>query len=77
MEKRPATVGTKEGLGAGIIGLGLLLGFLPSAAQKIADLDFVQSEPFGILTGAVFVMAVLTALAGLAVILANFEDAEE
>lgn len=77
MEKRPVTVGTKEGLGAGIIGLGLLLGFLPSAAQKIADLDFVQSEPFGILTGAVFVMAVLTALAGLAVILAKFEDAEE
>ncbi len=77
MEKRPVTVGTKEGLGAGIIGLGLLLGFLPSASQKIADLDFVQSEPFGIMTGAVFVLAVLTALAGLAVILAKFEDAEE
>jgi len=70
------TVGPKEGIGFGIVGLGLLLAFMPSAAQKIADLDFVASEPFGILLGATYVLSFLVMLAGLAVAFMNFDDEE-
>lgn len=74
VEKKEITVGAKEGLGAGIIALGVLLLLLPSFSQKIADLDFIQSEAFGILSGAVLVMGLLTAIAGLAVIISKFDD---
>lgn len=74
VEKKEVTVGAKEGLGAGIIALGVLLILLPSFSQKIADLDFIQSEAFGILTGAILVMGILTAIAGLAVIISKFDD---
>lgn len=67
------TVGPKEGLGFGILGLGLLLAFLPSAAQKIADLDFVSSEPFGITIGAVYVIALFIIIAGLVVAFGNYD----
>jgi len=77
MAKKPTTVGPKEGLGVGIIGLGLLLFFLPSASQKIADLDFVGSSAFAILLGAVYVLSVFIVLAGIAVIVAKFKDEEE
>lgn len=70
------TVGPKEGLGFGIIGLGLLMIFLPSTAQQIADLEFVQSEAFGILFGATYVIAFLVLLAGLAVAFMKFDDEE-
>lgn len=77
MDKKQVTVGAKEGLGAGIVGLGALLIFLPSFSQKIADLDFINSEAFGILSGSVMVLAVLTVLAGLVVIFSKFDDSEE
>jgi len=75
MEKK--TVGPKEGLGLGIIALGLLFAFMPSAAQQISDLEFVSSEPFPILLGATYVLAVFVILAGVAVLVAKFEDKEE
>jgi hypothetical protein len=75
MEKKPVTVGPKEGLGAGIIGLGLLLIFLPGTAQKITDI-LKTSDPYAILTGAVYVIAFLAILAGLAVMFAKFEEEE-
>ena len=68
------TVGPKEGLGWGIVGLGLLLAFMPSTAQKIADLEFVQSEPFGILLGAVYVIALFVIIAGIVVSVAKFDE---
>ena len=67
----------KEGLGLGIIALGLLFAFMPSAAQQISDLEFVSSEPFPILLGATYVLAVFVILAGVAVLVAKFEDKEE
>jgi hypothetical protein len=70
------TVGPKEGLGAGIFGLGLLLAFLPSASQKIADLEFVGSEAYGILLGAVLVISLLVMAAGYAVFNGDFSDEE-
>lgn len=68
------TVGTKEGLGLGIIALGLLMAFMPSAAQQIADLEFIESSAFTILLGSSYVMAIFIILAGLAVLLAKFSD---
>ncbi len=68
------TVGAKEGLGAGVIGIGLMMLFLPGASQNIADLDFVASEPFSILLGAVYVLGVIIILAGLGVIFGNFDS---
>ncbi|MCW5879040.1 MAG: hypothetical protein KIS80_09280 [Anaerolineales bacterium] len=70
------TVGAKEGLGAGVIGIGLMMLFLPGASQNIADLDFVASEPFSILLGAVYVLGVIIILAGLGVIFGNFDSEE-
>ena len=75
MDKK--TVGTKEGLAFGIIGLGLLMAFMPSAAQQISDLDFVSSEPFPILLGATYVLALLVILAGVGVLVAKFDDKDE
>lgn len=70
------TVGVKEGLGAGVIAIGLLLFFLPGTAQKIADI-IENSSAYGILTGAVYVMALFAVIAGLAIIFTRFDDEEE
>ena len=77
MAKKPATVGSKEGLGAGIIALGLLLLLLPSFSQQIADLDYISSDAFAILLGSVYVLSVFVILAGVAVIVAKFKEDEE
>jgi hypothetical protein len=77
MAKKPATVGPKEGLGTGIVALGLLLLLMPSFSQKIADLDFISSEAFAILLGSVYVISIFVILAGIAVIVAKFKDDEE
>ncbi|HEY9088496.1 MAG TPA: hypothetical protein VIO36_10035 [Anaerolineaceae bacterium] len=74
VEKKEVTVGAKEGIGSGIIGLGVLLVLLPSFSQKISDLDFINSDAFGILAGAAMVMGILVGVAGLAVILSKFDD---
>ncbi len=73
MSKEVKTVGTKEALGAGVLGLGLLVLFLPSAVQKIADLEFITSEAFAMLSGSVMVVGIFILLAGLAVMFAKFE----
>jgi hypothetical protein len=72
-EKKEITVGMKEGLGMGVIAIGLLLFFLPGTAQKIADI-IQNSTAYGILTGAVYVMALFAVLAGLAIILTKFDE---
>jgi len=77
MAKKTVTVGAKEGLGAGIIGLGLILVLLPSFSQSISDLDYVSSDAFAILLGAVYVLSIFVILAGVAVIVARFKDEEE
>ena len=72
MAKEVKTVGAKEGLGAGVIGLGLLFLFLPSAVQKIADMGI--GETYAMLAGSVMVMGVFTVIAGLAVMFAKLDD---
>ena len=74
MEKKVKTVGVKEGLGAGIVGLGLIFLFLPSTIQKIADLEFITSDAFAMLAGSVLVLSIFTIIAGLAVIFAKIEE---
>ncbi len=71
MSKEVKTVGPKEALGAGVIGLGLLVLFLPSAVQKIADMGI--GETFAMLSGSVMVVGIFILLAGLAVMFAKFE----
>jgi hypothetical protein len=75
MDNKTVTVGKKEGLGAGVIAIGLLLFFLPGTAQKIADI-ITTSSAYGILTGAVYVMALIATLAGLAIIFTKLDDDE-
>jgi hypothetical protein len=69
------TVGVKEGLGAGVIAIGLLLFFLPGTAQQIADI-ITTSSAYGVLTGAVYVMALFAVVAGLAIMITKFDDEE-
>jgi hypothetical protein len=69
------TVGTKEGLAFGIIALGVLLGLMPSTSQQIADI--LAGEAYPILLGATYVLAVLVVLAGVAVLVAKFDDNDE
>lgn len=75
MEKKEKTVGLKESLGAAVIAIGVILVFLPGAAQGVAD-TIKNSTPYGILTGAVYVFAFFTIVAGLAVMLAKFDTEE-
>ena len=72
MAKEVKTVGAKEGLGAGVIGLGLLFLFLPSAVQKIADMGI--GETYAMLAGSVMVVGIFTVIAGLAVMFAKLDD---
>jgi len=76
MQKKPVTVGMKEGLGAGVIAIGILLAFLPGTAQNIADI-VTTSSAYGVLTGAVYVMAFFSVVAGLAVMFTKFDDQDE
>jgi hypothetical protein len=68
------TVGPKESLGVGVISLGVLALLLPWAANAIADLDFIKSEPFGILAGSVMVLGLFIIAAGVAVIVQRTSD---
>jgi len=77
MEKKQVTVGAKEGLGAGVVAIALLMIFLPMMSQRIADLEFIQSDAFAILSGSILVLSIFTAIAGLVVIFSKFDDSEE
>lgn len=59
-----AGLSTGQALGAGIVGLGILLLSMPWAAGAIADLEFITSSDFGILSGAVYAIGALALLGG-------------
>jgi uncharacterized membrane protein len=75
MNKKPVTVGTKEALGFGVIGLGLIAIFLPMMIQRIADMGI--GETFPMLSGSSMVLAVFVLIAGVAIIFAKFDDQDE
>lgn len=74
MAKEVKTVGKKEGLGAAVFGLGLLAVFLPSTVQKIADLEFITSEAFAMLSGSLMTLGVFILAAGAVIMFAKFDD---
>jgi len=74
MAKEVKTVGVKEGLGAGVFGLGLLALFLPSTIQKIADLEFIASEAFPMLSGSLMTLGVFILIAGVVIMFAKLDD---
>lgn len=74
MDKKTKTVGPKVGFGAGIIAIGLMLILMPSISQQIADLEYVSSDSFAILTGSVLVLAIIIMLAGIGIIFTKFEN---
>lgn len=67
------TVGTKEGLGAGVIALGFLAIIMPWASNAIVD-STKQGDPYTILTGSVLVLGVFIVAAGIAIILAKLDN---
>jgi len=71
MSKEVKTVGPKEALGAGVIGLGLLALFLPNAVQKIADMGI--GETYAMLSGSLMTLGVFILIAGLAIMFAKFD----
>src|SRR5512141_1258427 len=64
-----STLSSGQALGAGILGLGVLLLAMPWAAGAIAALDFIKSSDFGILAGAVYALGILTVLGGIMLVL--------
>lgn len=60
-----STLSTGQALGAGIVGLGILLLAMPWAAGAIAALEFISSSDFGILSGAVYAIGILAVLGGI------------
>ena len=72
MNKEVKTVGQKEAFGAGIVAVGLFLFFMPGISQQIADVDFVESSAFTILTGSVFVLSGFIVIAGIALLFTKF-----
>ncbi|MBI9045355.1 MAG: hypothetical protein JEZ06_12770 [Anaerolineaceae bacterium] len=73
--KSPRTVGKKEGIGFGIIAIGIIMFMMPGISQQIADFGF-GSSAYAIITGATFVFAFFTLLAGAVVAFSNLEDEE-
>ena len=60
-----ATLSTGQALGAGIVGLGILLLAMPWAAGAIAALEFISSSDFGILAGSVYGLGIVTLIGGI------------
>jgi hypothetical protein len=66
-----ATLSMGQALGAGILGLGILLLAMPWAAGEISQLGFITSSDFGILSGSVYAIGILALLGGLAILIAR------
>ena len=69
------SMGFTQTVGAGIVGLGILLLVMPWAASATAAFDFVESSDFSVLTGAAYIIGIITIIAG-AVLIANRETSE-
>jgi peptidoglycan biosynthesis protein MviN/MurJ (putative lipid II flippase) len=66
-----STLSMGQALGAGILGLGILLLAMPWAAGEISQLGFITSSDFGILSGSVYAIGILALLGGLAILIAR------
>ncbi len=66
-EAKPIT--RKAEVGFGIVALGVLTLFMPTASGQIAALEFIEAGGYSILIGSTLVMGILVTLAGVAVLL--------
>jgi hypothetical protein len=67
------TVGTKEGIGAGVVALGFLAVILPWASNAIVDATS-QGDAYTILTGSVMVLGLFIIAAGIAIIVSKLDS---
>ena len=58
-----------QALGAGVVGLAILLLAMPWASGAIATLSFIKSSDFAILSGGVYALGILALLGGLALMI--------
>jgi hypothetical protein len=71
-----STLSFMQALGAGILGLGILLLAMPWAAGAISALEFISSSDFGILSGAVYAIGILALLGGIVLMVARGGSSE-
>jgi len=64
VDDNSARLSTMQALGAGILGLGIMLVAMPWASGAIAALEFIKSTDFAILSGAVYAIGILALLGG-------------
>jgi len=67
-DRNSHTLSFLQALGAGIVGLGILLVTMPWAAGAIAQLDFITSTDFGILSGAIYAIGILALVGGIVLV---------
>lgn len=58
-----------QALGAGIVGLAILLLAMPWAAGAIAALSYIKSTDFAILSGSVYGLGILALIGGIVLVL--------
>ena len=74
MKKQPVTLGPREEIGVGIVGLGIISLLMPYFSQLVSDLDYVDASPYSILSGSSMVLAVMTIIAGIVVVFIKAEE---
>lgn len=73
VDENSAGLTTFQALGAGILGLGIMLVAMPWASGAIAALEFISSSDFAILSGAVYAIGILALLGGVVMIFVKGE----
>jgi hypothetical protein len=68
------TLSFLQALGAGIVGLGILLVAMPWAAGAIAQLGFITSSDFGILAGSVYAIGILALVGGIVLVVSRSQS---
>lgn len=64
VDENSAWMSTLQALGAGVLGLGIMLVAMPWAAGAISGLEFISSSDFAILSGAVYAIGGLALIGG-------------
>jgi hypothetical protein len=73
VDEKSAALTTFQALGAGVLGLGIMLVAMPWASGAIAALEFISSSDFAILSGAVYAIGILALLGGAVMIFVKSE----
>jgi hypothetical protein len=68
VDSNTSTLTLGHAMGAGIIGIGILLVAMPWASGAISALSFIGSSDFAILSGAIYALGILVILAGAGIV---------